>query len=164
MALTCNELFDNIKHVKGLSRRSIALTMGQSNQQFAQKLKRCTMRADELFEVCETIGIDVRFYDKATGKEIKARVCGVGDPVVGTSHGTKFDTEKADALANNFYEDGTNKFRKDGTAQELYVDQRGRFFFALYNADGTARIKETTPELAKEFMDQYANKSVPVEQ
>ena len=33
-----------------------------------------------------------------------------------------YDTAESDALANNFYEDGENKFT-DGEALELYIDK-----------------------------------------
>ena len=58
-----------VKVVKGgLSWRDLARLMGQSPQNFHQKIKRGSLDATELFQLADVLGASVRFVDKKTGK------------------------------------------------------------------------------------------------
>lgn len=140
----------------GTSQNDGAKRINFTKQQFSSKLVRGTLRADEFLDFLDAIGIDVEFKVRETGKPVKVNVTGMGDRVQRMVDKIIYDTARSDALANNFYADGVNKFT-DGKAMELYVDKEGRYFFAEYSDwEGVKdRIIPVTASVAAAFIEKY---------
>ena len=134
--------------------------VGWVPQQLSARLVRNSMRADEFLEILDAIGIDVRFFVKENGKEVRSHVQGEGRRVKCVVDHITYDTEVSDAIANNFYADGKNKYN-DGRARELYVDEEGRYFFAEYceSEESRDRINPVSPLDAAEFTERYGKKN-----
>lgn len=140
----------------GTSQNDGAKKIGFTKQQLSSKIIRGTLRADEFLNFLDAIGIDVEFRVRETGKVVKVNVAGMGERVQRMVDKVNYDTAASDALANNFYADGVNKFT-DGKAMELYVDKAGRYFFAEYSDwEGVKdRITPVTASVAAAFIAKY---------
>lgn len=139
----------------GHTQESAAKLVGwTSGQQISQRLARNSMRADEFLNIMDAVGIDVTFTIRKTGEILREHKAGHGRRVRGNSDKVFYDTESADALANNFYEDGLNEY-KDGEACELYVDRKGRYFMAEYREDGKDRVRAVSSSVAIAFIEKY---------
>ena len=139
-----------------LSQADATKRVGWVPQQLSSRLARGSMRADEFLALMDAIGIDVKLFNRETGKPVVEHVPGEGRRVVQMVDGCRYDTAKADALANNFFADGQNKYN-DGIALELYEDVDGRYFFAEYTTHVGAkdRIVPTDAEGAAAFIRKY---------
>lgn len=118
------------------------------------KLMRDTLRAEDFLTIMDTIGIDVTFTLKGTGEVLEPQVYGVGRKVRQMVDGVIYDTSKAYAISNSFWDDGVNKYDKDGRAQELYYDFDGRYFIAEYSTWNSVkdRIVPVTSDEAEKFI------------
>lgn len=125
-------------------------------QQLSSRLSRGSLRLSEFLELMDAIGIDVQLVNRKTGELVKAHIPGEGRRVSQVVDGVAYDTAKCDALANNFFADGENKY-SDGVAMELYRDIDGRYFLAEYTslAGVKDRIVPVTAEDAAAFIKKY---------
>lgn len=135
--------------------------VGWTKQQLNSRMVRGDMKTDEWLALIEAMGVEVVLVNKETGKPIKplVRSKGVGPRAKGMSERVKYDTEKADALANSFYLDGENMYT-DGKAEELYIDEEGRYFLVTYTDDDKSKIHHVTGNVAKAFIEKYGSRSV----
>jgi len=138
-----------------------ATLVGWTKQQLNSRMTRGDMKTDEWLALLEAMGAEVVLVDKKTGEPIKPmqRIKGVGPRAKGMSERVKYDTEKADALANSFFLDGENMYM-EGKAEELYIDEEGRYFLVTYTEDGKSKIHHVTANVAKAFIEKYGSKSV----
>lgn len=131
--------------------------IGWSQGQISQRMIRDSIRANELFQLLDANGVDVKFFVRSNGEEIRICRRGHGWHLRGSSDGVRYDTEHADAVANNFFADGVNEFGPDGRALELYKDCEGRYFFAEYtkNEGERSRVKGTPKDVALAFIEKW---------
>ena len=129
--MTASEKVHQIIKQAGFNDSDVAKELNISRQNLSDKMKRGTLRAETLFKIMDIIGVEVKFYKKSTGKEIREYIRGDGRPVKAYVDSKLYNTKTSDALANNFYSDGKNKYN-DGRARELYIDREGNYFFAEY--------------------------------
>lgn len=134
--------------------------VGWTKQQLSSRITRGDMKTDEWLSLIEAMGVDVILVDRQTGQPIKSpeRVRGIGPRAKGMSERVKYDTDKADALANSFFLDGVNMY-SEGKAEELYIDEEGRYFLVTYTEDGKSKIHHVTSNMAKAFIEKYGSKS-----
>ena len=154
--MTSKEVIAAALKATGHTQAEAAAKMGRVGQQLSARLMRNSMRADELLKFMDVLGIDVTFTVRETGEILKAHIAGAGRRVRGMVNKVIYDTESADALANNFYADGVNEYM-DGKAMELYVDKEGRYFFAEYTSwEGAKdRITPVSSNDAAAFIEKY---------
>ncbi len=140
------------KKKRGITLEQMAEITGTTAMSLSRKLKLGVLKADELFIIMKAMGFELRFIDKETGLDAED-LDGEGRPVRGTINRIIFDTEKSIAVANDFFSDGVHKYNS-GRARELYIDKRGRYFFAEYSdTDGEKdRIRLASPLEAREFI------------
>lgn len=138
----------------GQSQAEIARKIGWTIMQLNGKLMRDTLRAEDFLTIMDAIGIDVTFTLKGTGEVLEPQVSGVGRKVRQMVDGVIYDTSKAYAISNSFWDDGVNKYDKDGRAQELYYDFDGRYFIAEYSTWNSVkdRIVPVTSDEAEKFI------------
>ena len=150
------ELITAALKATGKTQAEAAARIGWVPQQISARMTRNTLRADEFLDILNGIGVDVKLYDRETGLEIKERVAGAGRKVKRMVDHILYDTSESNAIANNFYSDGRNKYN-DGRARELYIDHEGRYFFAEYTEnDGEKdRINPVSAADAAEFIERY---------
>lgn len=154
----------------GITQKEAAAKIGLNPQQINGRITKGTLRADAFLELMDSIGVDVTFTNRATGKAIRLPVEGVGHRVRAMVDRVIYDTAEADALANNFFADGQNEY-SDGMAMELYIDREsGRYFFVCYsNLEGVKdRIVPVSASDAASFIVKYGtspheNKTEPAE-
>lgn len=156
VAMTSKEALAVALKGTGKTQAEAAAKLGWVPQQLSARLSRNSLRADEFLELMDAIGVDVILKVRETGAELKAHIVGAGRRVRAMANRVIYDTEAADALANNFYADGVNEYN-DGKAMELYVDREGRYFFAEYtNWEGAKdRITPVTANDAAAFIKRY---------
>lgn len=154
--MTSKELLAAALRDTGKTQAEAAAKVGWVPQQLSARLTRNSLRADELLDLLEGIGIELTMTVKETGKIVRSHIQGVGRRVKAMVDRVTYDTASSDALANNFYADGVNEYT-DGKALELYIDREGRYFFAEYSSwDGVKdRITPVTPETAAAFIEKY---------
>ena len=154
--MTAIEMLLTAIKAKGYTNARVSELMGWVPQQLSQRISRNSIKADELFQIFERIGVEFKMFDKDTGKEIVGFSTGAGRPVRGVVSGVKYSTANSFALANNFYADGVNKF-SDGRARELYLDMEGNYFFVEYSdRDGEKdRINPVSARDAADFIAIY---------
>ena len=141
----------------GKTQAEAADAIGWSLLQLNQRMVRGTLRFDDLMRILDALGIDVSLTVRETGEQLRVHEVGHGRRVKGTSNKVKYDTASADALSNNFFEDGINEYNANGQASELYVDDEGRYFIAQYTAlEGEKdSIFAVTPDIAKAYIEKY---------
>ena len=154
--MTSKELLAAALRDTGKTQAEAAAKIGWVPQQLSARLTRNSLRADELLDLLEGIGIELTMTVKETGKVVRSHIQGAGRRVKAMVDRVIYDTASSDALANNFYADGVNEYT-DGKALELYIDREGRYFFAEYSSwDGVKdRITPVTPETAAAFIEKY---------
>ena len=154
--MTSKEVLAAVLKATGKTQAEAATNVGWVPQQLSARLTRNSLRADELLDLLEGIGIELTMTVKETGKVVRSHIQGAGRRVKAMVDRVTYDTASSDALANNFYADGVNEYT-DGKALELYIDREGRYFFAEYSSwDGVKdRITPVTPETAAAFIEKY---------
>lgn len=148
------ELIDTVLAELGISRTELCRRRGWNKSQIEKRMQRDAVKADDFLELMEYLGVEVVL--RYQSKEIKPYVKGFGRRVRAMSNNVLYDTENANALSNNFYADGMNKY-PDGSALELYVDDEGRYFFVEYFSDETKRPRlfSVNGALAAAFVEKY---------
>lgn len=154
--MTSKELLAAALRDTGKTQAEAAAKIGWVPQQLSARLTRNSLRADELLDLLEGLGIELTMTVKETGKVIRSHIQGAGRRVKAMVDRVTYDTASSDALANNFYADGVNEYT-DGKALELYIDREGRYFFAEYSSwEGVKdRVTPVTPETAAAFIEKY---------
>lgn len=154
--MTSKEVLAAALRDTGKTQAEAAAKIGWVPQQLSARLTRNSLRADELLDLLEALGIELTLTVRETGKVIRSHIQGAGRRVKGMVGRITYDTAASDALSNNFYADGESMYT-DGKALELYIDREGRYFFAEYSSwDGVKdRITPVTPETAAEFIKKY---------
>lgn len=154
--MTSRELLAAALKESGKTQAEAAKSVNWVPQQLSSRLVRNSLRADEFLALLEGIGVELTLTVKDTGKTVKTHIAGAGQRVKAMVDRVIYDTAESDALANNFYEDGENKFT-DGEALELYIDKEGRYFFAEYYEDETkkSRITPVAAKVAAAFIREY---------
>jgi len=143
----------------GVTQAEAAAKIGWVPQQLSARFTRNSLRADEFLDLLEAIGVEIKLVVKDSGKEVREHKPGAGRPVRRMVDKVYYDTATSDALANNFYSDGENKYN-DGRARELYIDSDGRYFFAEYseNEGEKDRINPVSASDAADFVERYGTK------
>lgn len=143
----------------GVSLAQSAAMVGWAPQQLSGRIRRNSLKASELLNMLDKLGVEIVLVYKETGQVVKSYIKGYGRPVRCMVDRVIYDTSKSNALSNNFYADGEHEYT-DGKALELYVDAKGRYFFAEYSEwEGTKdRITPVTAEAAAEFIRKYGTK------
>lgn len=156
VAMTSREALSVALKGTGKTQAEAAVKMGWVPQQLSARLMRGSLRADEFLEIMDAIGVDVILKVRDTDEVLRTHVTGAGRRVRAMVNRVIYDTEAADALANNFYADGVNEYN-DGKAMELYIDREGRYFFAEYtNWEGAKdRITPVVASDAAAFIERY---------
>lgn len=156
VTMTSRELLAAALKESGKTQAEAAKSVNWVPQQLSSRLVRNSLRADEFLALLEGIGVELTLTVKDTGKTVKTHIAGAGQRVRAMVDRVIYDTAESDALANNFYEDGENKFA-DGEALELYIDKEGRYFFAEYYEDETkkSRITPVAAKVAAAFIREY---------
>ena len=156
VTMTSKDLLAAALRGTGKTQAEAAANVGWVPQQLSGRLTRNSLRADELLELLEGIGVDICLVDKDTGKIIRTHIKGYGRRVKCMVDRTVYDTASSDALSNNFFADGVNEYT-DGKALELYIDKEGRYFFAEYSSwEGAKdRITPVNADAAAAFIKKY---------
>lgn len=158
--MTTREVLNSVMAHLGLSQAKFAEKIGWGQPIISQRLARESLRANELFDLMEANGIEVLFRDKATGEILNIltpMTPGHGRRLKGMDNRIKFDTGLSSAISNTFYADGVHEYDENGEAQELYLDIKGRYFFAEYHESEHEkdRIVLVPKSVAEAFAKQY---------
>lgn len=140
----------------GLTQNEAAEKANWTKQSLSAKMVNRTFKAKDWLHLLDSIGVDVKLFNRETGTEIRPilNLKGRGERVRGVSEGVRYDTEYSDCLSSNLYADGVNKYT-DGVAEELYVDISNRYFMVVYTDDGNTKIRAVSPNIAKAFIETY---------
>lgn len=154
--MTAKEVIEEALRNTGLTQYAAANLIGWQGQQLSQRLARGSLRADEMLEILDKMGIDVTFTVRASGKTLTSHIPGAGRRVRGICDKVVYDTSNANALSNSFWSDGENEYT-EGRATELYVDDSGRYFLAEYsNVEGERdKVTVISAELAAVYIEKY---------
>lgn len=155
-AMSSTEILDAVLKKLNKTRANAAQGMGWTMQQLNCRIFRKSLRADDFLDLMESLGVDVTFTIRDSGKNVNTHIIGAGRRVKAVVNHIPYDTRNADALANSFYADGKNKFT-GGKALELYIDEEGRYFFAEYSEFEGIKdvITPVTGEVAASFIEKY---------
>jgi len=150
------ELLTMVFRSLGITQADGAKAISWSPQQLNGKLARESLRADDLLELLDAVGVDVILSKRDSGEVIEFPKVSYGRRVRCMVNKVKYDTANAKVLANNFYADGVNEYN-DGKALELYVDDEGKYFFAEYSSwEGVKdRISPVSSAEAAAFIEKY---------
>ena len=155
--MTVREVFDSVLPAVGKNHETAVAPLGWTKQKISSKMVRNSLKAAELLDILEANGIEPLFRVKETGEIITVRIPGHGRRVRGVSDGVKYDTGKSSAISGTFYADGVHEYDDNGEAQELYIDQQGRYFFAEYNRTDPSkdRVRSVPGGVAAAFIEKY---------
>ena len=143
--MTSRELMDAALAKTKNSQAWLARQMGWTPQNFNLRLNRNSIRADEFLALMDVLGVDVTFTMRKTGEILKPHVSGHGRRLCGNCDKITFDTAAAEAISNNFYEDGVNEFNAEG-----------RYFMAEYHTDTSKdRLRTVQSSVAAAFVEKY---------
>lgn len=154
--MTAKEILDVILKQTDNTQITAAEKANWTLPRLRSKLSRNSLTAEDYLHILDSIGVDIVYINRETQEPINFRRKGAGRPVKGQVNFVKYDTEKSEALANNFYADGVNEYT-DGKAMELYISSDGKYFFAEYSClEGTKdRISPCSETDAAAFMKKY---------
>lgn len=154
--MTAREAIKAALKCVGKTEKEAAESIGLTKKQLSDRTIRGSLRADTFLNLLDEIGVDVTFTVRESGKAISTKIKGAGHRVKQMVNGVIYDTADSDAMANNFYADGVNRYI-DGHGLELYVSRNGQYFFAEYSSyDGVKdRISPITAEAAAQFIEKY---------
>ena len=142
-----------------MTQNDAAAAVGLTPNQFSYRMANNTVRVELLIEILDKIGYDLALIDRRTGETIPIVTFrkGHGRRVKNMFNHVLLDTNSSGALANSFYADGENEYNEDGTAEELYVDKRGRYFITKYYRDDPSQDKNktVTADVAREFIQKH---------
>ena len=155
--MTAKEVLMRITSTVQVTQKAIADMLGWDKQVLWSKLARDSLRFSEFMEIMDKLGIEVTYRIKETGEEIPIHTRGCGRRVKGKFDGVLYDTLKSEPIASSFFADGENEYDEQGEAQELYVDDCGRYFFAQYVRDDPKkdRIFVVPNSIAAAFIEKY---------
>lgn len=153
---TSKEIIATACKMLGITMEEAAKRIGWTKQQLNTRFAAGTLRLEDFLRMMDAIGVDAEFKIRETGEVVKPYVTGMGRRVRCMVDKVIYDTNEADALANNFYADGENMYT-DGRAMELYITRDGKYFFAEYTTwEGVKdRITPITAPVAADFMEKY---------
>ena len=161
--MNTNQVINSIMVKLKLTQADIARKLGWHPNQLSQRMLRSSVRGDELLMILEACGIRMTLTVNDTNEDILLLRKGHGHRLVGFADHVRYDTDKCDAVANNFYADGEHEFDENGEARELYMDTNGTYFFAEYYADPDKRDRIRMPrnDEAEEFKAKWENRVPP---
>ena len=156
-----SEILADALKAKNYSKKEFAGKMGWTPQNFGQRLKKNSFTAEEWRKMAGVLGYDLRLVEVESGIEFEGRKKGHGSRVKQVINGVVYDTYKADALCNNFYQDGKNEYI-DGMAFELYIDPFSRFFLVQYTEwkNGINSITPISKKEAKIIYKKYSDEPI----
>lgn len=159
--MTARDIIYKSCKVLGITMGEAANRIGWSKQKLQSRFAYNSLRLEDFLKIMDAIGVDIEYRVRETGEIIRPHASGMGAPVRCMVDKIVYDTTKSDALANNFYADGVNKFT-DGRAMELYIDEEGRYFFAEYAEwEGAKdRITPVPATVAADFIQKYGPKII----
>lgn len=156
VAMTVREVVRTLWIKRKVSLAKIGEKVGWSRQSISQKLANESFRVDDLILFADACGCEIAFRVKDTGEFFRVVRRGHGRKVNAVYDWVRYRTDRANALANNFYLDGVNEFNPDGTAVEYYEDTEGRFFRVMYYRDDPD--KYTLSTVSKDEADAFIAK------
>lgn len=158
--MTAQEVLAAACRAAGTTQAQAAKAINLSPRSLSQRFMRNSLRADDLFKMLDAIGINVQMTVRETGKPVFVNNSGYGRRVRAMSDRVVYDTGRADALSNSFWEDGEHEYDAYGKASELYIDSEGRYFLAMYtNVEGEKdKVKAVTADVAAAFIEKYGTK------
>lgn len=157
--MNSNDIVQSLQVMYGKGKKDIAKIINIIPQRYSDKMKRGTLRVDELIAIMESLGCYFKMYDKETNEEIPVWCVGDGEHVKRMVGKKYYDTLHASAISNTFYEDGINKY-VDGCAYELYKDADGQYFIVKYyeSSDMRHSIMLVSEEEAEKFVEEHGTK------
>lgn len=155
--MNVREVLNTVMAATGKSQAEIAASIEKSPQQLSQKMVRNSLRAEEMLEILDANGIEMLLKITETGEIIPVMKKGHGHRIKGMADRVIYDTGVSSAISNSFYADGVNEYDENGEAQELYVDQQGRYFIAEYNVRNPEkeRVRAIPESIALAFKEKY---------
>lgn len=155
--MTAKELLNGLLPVLEITQTEAAARVGWGKMKLSSKLTKDSLRVSDFMDILDACGVEVVFKKKETGEEIMLRKSGHGHRMKGMADGVIFNTALSTALSNTFYADGENEYDQNGEAQELYIDQEGRYFIAEYNCKDPKkeRIVSASHFVAAAFIEKY---------
>ena len=155
--MTVREVFNTVLPALGITQAEAVAKIGWTPQQMSQKNKRDSLRASEFFRIMEANGVEILFRIKGEEEFLNVLLSGHGHRIKGMADHVNYDTAAAGAISNSFYADGINEYDENGEAQELYIDQQGRYFIAEYNIKDPdrERVRAIPASVAVAFIEKY---------
>ena len=157
--LKINDVLEAALKSVGKTQADAAHALGLTPRQFSQRKVNGTLRAADFLEILDAMGIDIKYYVRSSGEEIRLNKKGYGRRVRQMVNTVIYDTNNASAICNSFWADGIHEYT-DGQAKELYLSADGTYFLAQYNTyEGVKdRILPISAKEAGDFMEMYKNK------
>ena len=107
-----------------MQQKDLAEKMGWVPQSFSNKVRRNTFTAEELLQIVDVLGYEIKIVEKETNDEVTTRRKRVGPRLKLMVNGVKYDTFKSDAICHSD--------ESEDMYCELYRDCEGRYFVAQY--------------------------------
>lgn len=141
----------------GRTQAEAAKAIGWQPQKLSQRLVRGSLKAEELFQLLDAIGVEFGMTVKETGKPVRILTAGYGRRVRAMSDRVMYDTALSFPLSNSFWEDGEHEYDAEGKATELYLDREGRYFLAKYsNVEGEKdKVQAIDGDLAAAYIERH---------
>ena len=106
--------------------QEVAVSMGMTPQGLSNKLRRNSLSAQQMMNLLDILGYEIKIVEKSGDDEVLPRTRGVGERIRMMVNGQRFDTYRADAL-------GHTTEAPDGMMfDELYRTDDGQYFVAHY--------------------------------
>lgn len=155
--MTAKELLNGLLPVLEISQTEAASRIGWGKMKLSSKVTKDSLRVSEFMDIMDACGVEVVFKKKDTGEQIMLRKAGHGHRLKGMADGVIYNTALSTALSNTFFADGVNEYDQNGEAQELYIDQEGRYFIAEYNCKDPKkeRVVAASHFVAAAFIEKY---------
>lgn len=145
--MTVVEMLTEAMLRRGVKKKYVAEKMGWSSQNFSNRLKNCTLDAEEWVKVAKILGYEVIMVEEESRAVLKPRNKSTGESVKQYIDGFTYDTDKATSICHSP--------KLYGGWFELFKDvQSGKFFTVAYFETGkSACVAKITKEDAEKFYE-----------
>ena len=145
--MTVVEMLTEAMLKRGVKKKYVAEQMGWSSQNFSNRLKNCTLDAEEWVKIAKILGYEIQMVDADSNAVLKQRNKSTGERVVQCVDGYTFDTDKATSICHSP--------KLCGGWFELFKDvPTGKFFTVAYFETGeSACLASITKENAEKFFE-----------
>ena len=154
--MKASEILQDALKSTNIQNKEICNVIGIQPNSFSKKLTNNSFRAQELVDLLDAMGMEIKLIHRNTGSPVPLHIRGTGPRVVSIIDGEPFDTKHASAVCYSDIESG--RYR------ELYRESNEKFFIVHYSVWDNEKpvVTACSPETAADFFNKCRCRHCPL--